>query len=151
MRSIIFPPARSRLGWRLFESAFEGVAVGYEPPVQFDECGAGLAEVSIVFGQLAEVREFAGRQGAQAGFRVLGPGNHGGSVERPLVGSTVTGRLAAAGAEVVDGTFDELPQGEQCIDLTLVIVEQRLQSLTQAAGAIRGRGQGRFSSLCYIS
>ena len=59
--------------------------------------------------------------------------------------------LAAAGAEVVDGTFDELPQGEQCINLTLVIVEQRFQSLRQAAGAIRGRGQGRFSSLCYIS
>src|SRR5213078_2312832 len=108
------------------------------------------AEVSIVFGQLAEAREFAGRQGAQAGFAVLGPGNHRGGVERPLVGGTVTGRLAAAGAEVIDGTFDELPQGEQGIDLTLVIVEQRVEGLTQAAGAIRGSGQGQLSSLCYI-
>jgi len=36
--------------------------VGHDPLVEFDECGAGLAEAPIVFGQLAEVREFAGRQ-----------------------------------------------------------------------------------------
>jgi hypothetical protein len=46
----------------------------------------------------------------------------------------VAGGLAATGPEVIDGTFDELPQGEQGIDLTLVIGEQRLQGLAQAAG-----------------
>jgi hypothetical protein len=63
----------------------------------------------------------------------------------------VTGRLAAACAEVVDGTFDELPQREQGIDLTLVVAEQRLEGLTQSAGAIRRGGQVWCSSLCYIS
>ncbi len=54
----------------------------------------------------------------------------------------MTGGLAAAGAEVVDGTFDELPQWEQGMELTLVVVEQRLEGLTQTAGAIRLGGQG---------
>lgn len=125
--------------------------MGHDPPVQFDECGAGLAEASIVFSQLAEVREFVGRQGAQAGFTVLGPGNQGGSVERPLVRGAVTGGLAAASEEVVDRTFDELTEGEQGIELTLVIIEQRLEGLTQTARAFRRGGQRRFSSLCYTT
>ena len=100
------------------ESGLQAIDVGHDPPVQFDDCGAGLAEVSIVFGQLAEVREFAGRQGAKAGLTVLGPGNDGGGVERSLVRGAVAGRLTATGAEVVDRPFDELPEGEQGIDLT---------------------------------
>ncbi len=55
----------------------------------------------------------------------------------PCGGGAVTGGLAAAGLEVVDGTFDELTEGEQGIDLTLVIVEQGLEGLTKTAGAIR--------------
>ena len=81
---------------------------------------------------------------------MLGPGDHVGGVERSLVGGAVTGRLAAAGAEVIDGTFDQLPKGEQGIELTLIVVEQQLDSLTQTAGAIRRGGQKRFSSLCCI-
>src|SRR6266496_3597156 len=137
MRSIIFPPARGRLGWRQFRSCLQAIDVGHDPLVEFDECGAGLAEAPIVFSQLAEVSEFAGRQSAQTGFTVLGPGNHGGGVERSLVRGTVTGGFAAASAEVVDGAFDELAQGEQGMELTLVVVEQRPEGLTQTAGAIR--------------
>jgi len=125
--------------------------VGHDPLVQFDERGAGLAEAPIIFSQLAEVRELARRQAAQAGLTVLGPGNDGGSVERPLVGGAMTGGLATASMEVVDGTFDELTQGEQGIELTLVVDEQRLEGLTQTAGAVDRGGQARFSSLCYIS
>ena len=58
-------------------------------------------------------------------------------MERSLVGGAVTGGLAAASPEVVDGTFDELTKGEQGVDLTLVVAEHRLERLTQAAGAIR--------------
>jgi hypothetical protein len=49
----------------------------------------------------------------------------------------VTGGLAATGLEVVDGTFDELTEGEQITDLTAVIVEQGVEGLTKAARAIR--------------
>jgi hypothetical protein len=49
----------------------------------------------------------------------------------------VTGGLAAASLQVVDGTFDELTEGEQVIDLTPVIVEQGVEGLTKAASAIR--------------
>jgi hypothetical protein len=124
--------------------------VGHDPLVEFDECGAGLAEAAVVFRQLTEVREFAGWQGAEAGFPVVGPGDHSGSMEGTLVGGAATGGLAAASLEVVDAAFDELPQGEQGIDLTLIVGEQRLDGLTKAAGALGGSGQGRFSSLCYI-
>ena len=118
------------------EGCLQAIDVGHDALVEFAECGPGLAESSIVFGQLAEVGEFARWQGAQAGFPVLGPGNHGGGVERSLVRGAVTGGLAAAGAEVVDGTFDELPQGEQGVELIMVVVEQCLEALTKAAGAI---------------
>jgi hypothetical protein len=132
------------------QSCLQAINVSHDPLVQFDECGAGTAEASIVFSQLAEVRQFAGRQGAQASLTVLRPGNDSRGVERPLAGGTVTGRLATAGAEVIDGTFDELPQREQRVDLTLVVAEQRQEGLTQTAGAIRRGGQGWLSSLCYI-
>jgi hypothetical protein len=110
--------------------------MGHDPLVEFNECGAGPAEAAIVFRRLAEVSQFAERQSAQAGFAVVGPGNHGGSVERSFVGGAVTGRLAAASAEVVDGAFDELTQGEQGVELPLVVIEEGLEGLTQAAGAI---------------
>ena len=42
------------------ESCLQAIDVGHDPPVQFDECGAGLAEASIVSSQLAEVRQFTG-------------------------------------------------------------------------------------------
>lgn len=110
--------------------------MGHDPLVEFDERGAGLAEAPIALGQLAEVRDLARRQGAQSGFAVLGPGDHGGGVKRPFVGGAVAGGLAAASLEVVDGALDELPQGEQGVELTLVIGEQRFESQAQAAGAI---------------
>jgi hypothetical protein len=97
--------------------------MGHDPLVEFDERGAGSAEASIVFRRLAEVNQFSGWQRAQAGFPVVGPGNHGGGVERTLVRGAVTGGLAAASVEVVDGAFDEVPQRKQPIDLKLVVVE----------------------------
>ena len=91
--------------------------------VEFGQRGAGLAEAPVVFRALAEMRDFAGGQGAQARLAVVGPGNHSGGVEGFFVGGTVTGRFAAAGLKVVDGAFDELAQGEQDVDLMLVIAE----------------------------
>lgn len=58
-------------------------------------------------------------------------------MQGPLGRGAVTGGLAAAGLEVIDGTFDELTEGEQITDLTAVIVEQGVESLTKAARAIR--------------
>jgi hypothetical protein len=113
------------------------IDVGHDALMEFDERGAGLAETSIVFRQLAEVSELAGRQCAQVRLTVLGPGNHGRGVERPLVSSAVTRGLATASPEIIDGTFDELTQGEQGIDPTLEIIEQRPEGLTQTAGANR--------------
>jgi hypothetical protein len=66
---------------------------------------------------------FAGRQSAQVGLALVGPGKHGGSMPGPLRGGAVTGGLAAAGLEIVDGPFDQLTEGEQISDLTPVIVE----------------------------
>ena len=132
------------------QSGLQAIDVGHDPLVQFDERGAGLAEASIVVRQPAEVREFAGRQRAQTGLTLFGPGNHGGGVERPLVRGAVTGGLTAASPEVVDGTFDESTQREQGIDLTLVIAAQRLEGLTKTAGAIGCGGQGRFLFLYAI-
>jgi hypothetical protein len=45
-------------------------------------------------------------------------------MEGAFVRGTVTGRFAASGVEVVDGTFDKLPEGEHGVDLTAVVVEQ---------------------------
>jgi hypothetical protein len=117
------------------EGCFQAIDVVDDALVQFDECGAGLAKASIVFSQPTEAREFAGRQGAQTGFAMVGPGNHGGGVERPLVRGAVTGGLAAASAEVVDGAFDELSQREQGIELRLVVGAQLLEGLAETAGA----------------
>ena len=96
-----------------------------------------MAEAAIVFGPLAEARAFAGRQSAEMGLALVGPGKHGGRMQGPLRGGTVTGGLAAAGLEVVDGTFNELTEGEQITKLTPVIVEQGEEGLTKAASAIR--------------
>lgn len=119
--------------------------------VQFDQCSASVSEAAIIFRQLTEVGEFDGRQGAEAGLALLGPGKHGGNVQGALVGGAVTGRLATPSVEVVDRTFDELADGKQKVDLLLVMVEQGSEGLTQAAGALRGGRQRRISSLCYIS
>lgn len=96
-----------------------------------------MAEAAIVFGPLPEARVFAGRQSAQVGLALVGPGKHGGSMQGPLRGGAVTGGLAAAGLEVVDGTFDELTEGEQRTNLKPVIAEEGVEDLTKAASAIR--------------
>ena len=53
-------------------------------------------------------------------------------MERFFVGSAVTGRLAAAGLEQVDGALDEL---------ALVLGQQGFEGQSQAAGAVRVSGQ----------
>ena len=107
------PPTGSRWGGgrrRVFSKRSMWTSIRL---MQFDQGGAGVAEAAIVFGPLAEARAFAGRQSAQAGLTLLGPGKHGGSMQGPLGGGAVTRGLAAAGLEVVDRTFDELTEGEQ--------------------------------------
>ena len=96
-----------------------------------------MAEAAIVFGPLAEARALAGRQSAEVGLAPVGPGKHGRSMQGSLRGGAVTGGLAAAGLEVVDGTFDELTEGEQISDLAPVIVEQGVEGQTKTARAIR--------------
>jgi hypothetical protein len=60
---------------------------------------------------------------------------------RSLVGSAVAGRLAAAGLELVDGTFDELSQREHLMELALRVGQQGSEGQAQAAGAIGSDGQ----------
>jgi len=62
----------------------------------------GVAEAAIVFRPLTEAKVFAGRQSAQVGLALVGPGKHGGSMQGPLRGGAVTGGLAAAGLEIVE-------------------------------------------------
>ncbi len=129
------------MGWRQTESFFQAIDAHQHGLVQLDQGGAGVAEAAIVFGPLAEAGVFAGWQSAQVGLALVGPGKHGGNMQGPLRGGAVTGGLAAAGLEIVDGTFDELTEGEQISDLTPVIVEQGIKGLTKAASAIRQGGQ----------
>jgi hypothetical protein len=138
------------LGWRQLQSRFQAIDVSHDLLVQFDERSARLTEAPIVIGPLAKVGEFAGRQGAQASFPVLGPGNHGGGMKGSLCGGAVTGGLAATGAKVIDGTFDELSQGEHGIELRLVIGAQLLEGLAQTAGAFCCSRRGRFLFMLYI-
>src|SRR5579859_110698 len=133
----LFPlPARGRFGRWQPESFFQAIEVGQYALVQLDQSGTGLPQAAIVFGQMAEARDFAGRQSAEMGLGLVGPGKHGGSMQRSLVGGAVTGGLAAAGLQVVDGTFDELTQGEQNVDVTAVVVKLGREGLTKAAGTI---------------
>jgi len=82
---------------------------------------------------------------------VLGPGEHGGGVERSLGGGAVAGGLAAAGLEQVDGALDELAEGEHLIELALVLPQQGFEGQAQTAGAVRASGQRQFSfCLLYI-
>lgn len=125
------------MGWRQTESFFQAIDAYQHRLVQFDQGGAGVSEAAIVFGPLAEARAFAGRQSAEVSLALVGPGKHGGRMQGPLRGGAVTGRLAATGLEVVDGTFDELTEGQQISDLAPVIVEQGVEGQTKTARAIR--------------
>jgi hypothetical protein len=118
------PTARGRLGWRLLEGCLQAIDVGQNPLMQFDERRAGPAKAPIVIGQLAKVGPFSGRQGAETSLAVLGPRDPGGSVERSVCRGAMTGWLAAACVEVIDGTFEELAEREQSGELLLVLVEQ---------------------------
>jgi len=64
-------------------------------------------------------------------------------VKRSLLGGAVAGRLAAAGLEFVDGALEELAQGEQFVELALVVGQQGLEGAAQAAGASGADGQDR--------
>ena len=102
---------------------------------------ASLTKAAVVIRQLVEADALAGREGAQAGLAVLGPGKHGGGVERSLVGGAVAGGLAAASLELVDRALNELAQGEEWFELPLVVGQQGLKGHAQAPGPIGARGQ----------
>ena len=54
------------------------------------------------------------------------------------VGSgAMAGALAAAGPQLINGTFDELANFEQAIEEMLVLVPQFAEELTLAAAAFR--------------
>lgn len=56
------------------------------PPAELHQRGAGLAKAAVVFGEPAEAGARAGGESAQAGLADLGPGQHGGAVERAVRG-----------------------------------------------------------------
>ena len=62
----------------------------------------------------------------------------------------MAGRLAAAGLEFIDGAFDELAQGEQFIELALVLGQQGFEGQAQAAGAIGSTAKTDLLFMLYI-
>ena len=120
-------PARGRFGRRQPQGLFQLVDGGEHAPLELDQGRAALAEAAVVFRQLLIASALAGREGSQAGLAVLGPGEHGRGVQRSLLGSAVTGRLAAAGVEFVDRTLDELAEWEQFVELALVLGQEGLE------------------------
>ena len=118
--------------------------------MQFDQGGAGLGEAAVVSGELAEAGALPPGQRAQAGRAALGPGQHGGGVERAVRGSAAAGGSAATGLQFIDRALEELTEEEQVVEALPAIGKQRHERLAQAAGTGGGDGHGRFSCLCYI-
>ena len=130
------------------QDAFETIDGGQDLAVEFDEGGAVLAKTAVVFGKVAEVGGIPGRQRTQAGLAALGPGKHGGRMKRAFWGGTVAGRLAAAGLEFIDGSFEELAEGQEVIEALPVAGQQCPQGLAETAGAFGGGGQELSFPLC---
>jgi len=115
---------------------FQAIEGAQDLVVSFDQGSAGLAEAAMVLGEAAHAGGVMGADRTQAGLAGLAPGEKGGRVERALGGSAMAGGLAAAGAEFVEGAFEELAQGEQIVEALLVIGEQSFESLAETAGVI---------------
>ena len=150
-RSILGFALCRRLGWRQQQGALETIDGGQDLVVEFDEGGAVLAKAAVVFGKVAEAGGIPGRQRTQAGLAALGPGKHGGGVKRTFRGGAVAGRFAAAGLQLIDGAFEELPKRQQAIQALLVVSEERPDVLAQTAGGLGGSRQESTLPLCCIS
>ena len=90
-------------------------------------------------------------RGAKALLAPVGPGDHRRGVRRFLRCSAVARGFATPGPEAIDGTFDELAQGEQGFELVLVVAEQRQEGLAETAGALSRCGHRHLSPLCSMS
>ena len=54
----------------------------------------------------------------------------------------MTGRLAAAGLQLVDRAFQQVPKGKDLPDQAAVVLQQTEKNPALAAGLIEARGQG---------
>jgi hypothetical protein len=61
----------------------------------------------------------------------------------------VTGWLAAAGLQFVDGPFQQLTKRKDLPDEAAAVLEQAEEDASLAAGLMEARGQNNFLSLCY--
>ena len=110
-----------------------------------------MAETAVVFGELAKVGLFAGRQGLETGFTVLGPTQYGLCVRLAVVGGAMASGFSAAGFQFIDGALGELAKGEQFIRQTFD--SRRDEQAVSGASGWRGLGKRPrtvSSSVCYI-
>ena len=103
--------------------------------MELDQGGAGLAELAIVLRQAAGAVHFLGRQGAQLGLTLVAPGDDRGGVGGAIRGGAMAGRFAAAGLELVDGTFEQFADLDQRFDELAVLVFQLAEELAVPTGA----------------
>ncbi len=102
--------------------------------MELDQGGPSLAELAIVFRQAAEAVHILGRERAQLGFALVAPGQNRGRMADAVRGGAVAGGLAAAGVELVDGTFEQFADLEQRLDELLVLVTEFAEELAMVAG-----------------
>ena len=84
--------------------------------MELDQGGAGLADLAIVAGQAAAAVEVFVGERAQLGLAVVAPREHGGRVAGGIRSSAMTGWLAAAGLQIVDGAFEEFAHWQELLD-----------------------------------
>jgi hypothetical protein len=60
----------------------------------------------------------------------------------------MTGRLAAATLQLVDGTFQEPAQGQDLLDEAAVVAEQTEEEAPLATGLLEASSQWNSHSLC---
>ena len=116
--------------------------------MKLDQAGATLAEAAVIFGLTAQAGTILRAEQAEAGSAGLAPTQYGGGMEQPLRGGAVAGRLAAAGLQFVDGTFQQLAKGKDLLDEALVVLEKTEEDAPLATGLIEAKSQRSSPSLC---
>jgi len=117
--------------------------------MNLDQGGAALAEAPVILGQTAHAGTVLGAEGAQPGSAGLAPTQHRGRMERPVPRGAVTGWLAAAGLQFVDGPFQQLTKRKDLPDEAAAVLQQTEEDVPLAAGPIQAKSQNNSLSLCY--